>query len=145
MDRRLISIELKSLIVSRGVKVSTKIYKEVGKNRRIYTDPLKCNCMILGDGTIVQITDLQFHLNYLKNVLSWDPIKQMKYFSQMNTPFKLSLDGEGQPTLYYNDEFVTAISFPRPTDFFNQKTTSGLPFLGNAVIQGTQWLAFQCL
>ena len=31
------------------------------------------------------------------------------------------------------------------TDFYQQKTTTGLPFLGNAVLQGTEWLSFQLL
>jgi hypothetical protein len=63
----------------------------------------------------------------------------------MRTPFQLDIGEDGQPALYYEDSAVTTVGFPRPTDFYDRKTSSGLPFLGNAVIQGTRWLAFQCL
>jgi hypothetical protein len=139
------SIDLKSLIVSRGVRVGAAVYKEASRLGRIYADPLKCNCLILPDGTIAQLTDLRFHLNYLRQAMSWDSLKQVKYFSQMNTPFSLELDERGEPCLSYRDRIITPVSFPAPTDFFERKTSSGLPFLGNAVIQGKQWLAFQCL
>jgi len=139
------SVDLKTLVVSGGVKVSNAIYKEIGRTKRVYADPLKCNSIILPDGTIVQLTDLRFHLGYLKSALSWDTITQIKYFSQMNTPFTLNLDENGIPTLYSENDIVCSVQFPEATAFFEQKTRSGLPFLGNAVIQGTQWLAFQCL
>ena len=40
---------------------------------------------------------------------------------------------------------MTPVTFPAPTTFYEQKTASGLPFLGNAVLQGNQWLSFQLL
>jgi hypothetical protein len=64
------SIELKALVVSRGVKVSARIYKEFSQSHRIFANPLKCNCMVLPDGTIVQMTDLQLHMNYIKSAIS---------------------------------------------------------------------------
>ena len=143
--RAIDSVDLKALVVSRGVRVNGQVYKEFGSKGRIYADPLKCNCMLLPDGTVVQLTDLKFHLGYLKKAMSWDSVSQLKYFSQMKTPFSLVVDPDGQPALYFNDDRISQVSFPERTDFFEQKTSSGLPYLGNAVIQGRQWLAFQCL
>ncbi len=124
------SIDLKALVVSRGIKVSPRIYRAASKTGRVHADPLKCNCLILPDGTIVQMTDLRLHLGYLKNALSWDSIKQIKYFSQMNTPFALDLNGGGEPALYYGGREITTVRFPAPTGFYGQRTASGLPFLG---------------
>lgn len=139
------SFELKAMIVSMGIKVSNQIYKKFGDTYRIYPDPLKCNCLILLDGTVVQLTDLAPHLNYLKGVLSWDTLKQVKYFTQMKTPFSLDVSETGQPSIYYKDKKITDVNFPKASMFYEQKTTSGLPYLGNSVLQGTEWLAFQCL
>ena len=139
------SLDLKSMVVSRGVKVSSRIYKKLGKDYRIYPDPLKCNCFILPDGTIIHITDLAFHLSALKSMLSWDSLQQMKYSRQMNTPFSLDISDSQSPTLFFKGEKVTEVRFPKATSLYAQKTSEGLPFLGNAVLQGTQWLSFQCL
>jgi hypothetical protein len=139
------SVDLKALIVSRGIKVSSRIYKKFGKTNRVYPDPLKCNCMILPDGTIVQMTDLAVKLNYLKDALSWDNLKQIKYFSQSKTPFTLDLSEAGNPAIFHNGAKMTEVTFPAASRFYQQKTSSGLPFVGNAVLQGTEWVSFQCL
>lgn len=146
MDDQIIdSIDLKALVISRGVKVSGRTYKKYKDHVRISTNPLECNTLILPDETIVQLTDLAFHMAYIKSVISWDILKQLRYLSQMKTPFRLDLDDAGEATLFYKDQRLTKVSFPRATDFYKQKTSTGLPFLGNAVLQGTQWLSFQLL
>ena len=53
MNNEIDSIDLKCLVVSRGVKVSKDIYRTYAKTR-IGVNPLMCNCIILSDGTIVQ-------------------------------------------------------------------------------------------
>lgn len=143
-DREVDSIELKCLAVSRGVKVDKAVYQKYGKETRLSQSPLMCNCMILSDQTIVQLTDVGFHLKQLGSMLSWNNIKLMKYASQLGTPFTVSLV-EGRAALLYNGEFVDFISFAPPTDFYRQKTSSGMPYVGNAVLQGLDWVAFQCL
>lgn len=45
----------------------------------------------------------------------------------------------------YENEFIDFLTFPPKTDFYSKKTSSGLPFIGNSVIQGIDWIAFQCL
>jgi len=138
------SIELKCLVVSKGVKVEKAIYKKYTKINRLGVNPLMCNCIILSDGTIVQLTDMGFHLKYLTGILSWDNLKLLKYASQLETPFLLTLSDD-EPALYYKGTFLDFVSFPPKNDFYFQKTSSGLPFIGNAVLQGVDWVAFQCL
>ena len=68
------SIELKCFVVSRGAKVDKQVYQKYGKNTRLNPNPLMCNCMILSDETIVQLTDMSFHLKQLGSMLSWNNI-----------------------------------------------------------------------
>ena len=83
------SIELKCLVVSRGLKVSREVYRRFSDLYRLNISPLTCNCLLLSDGTIVQLTDMGFHLQYLGGMLSWDNLKLLKYASQLGTPFTL--------------------------------------------------------
>lgn len=138
------SVELKCLVISKGVKVDKSVYKQFAGKYLLGINPLMCNCIILSDGTIVQMTDMGFHLKYLTGILSWDNLKLLKYASQLETPFTVSLL-EDRPALFYNNEFVDFVTFPPKTDFYHQKTNSGLNFIGNSVIQGVDWVAFQCL
>jgi len=138
------SVDLKCLVVSRGIKVDKEVYKSFSSINRLNISPLTCNCIILSDGTIMQMTDMSFHLRYLTGILSWDNIKLLRYASQLETPFALKII-ENKPALFYDNTFLDFVTFPPYTDFFNQKTSSGLPFIGNAVIQGINWVAFQCL
>ena len=138
------SVDLKCLAVSRGVKVDKEVYKTFSPMSRLNISPLACNCMILSDGTIVQLTDMGFHLRYLTGILSWDNLKLLRYASQLETPFSLKVIDD-KPALLYENTFLDFVTFPAHTDFFKQKTSSGLPFIGNAVIQGCNWVAFQCL
>jgi hypothetical protein len=144
-DKTIDSIDLKALIVSRGVKVSNEVYQTFQKTHRIYPDPVKCNCLILPDNTIVQLTDVALHMSYIKSAMNWDTFKNLRYFTQLKTPFKLKMSDQDKPVLLYNDKPVTEVEFPSPSQFYEQKTTNGLPYLGNAVLQGVDTLAFQCL
>jgi len=138
------SIDLKCLAVSRGIKVDKEIYKIYSPVSRLNISPLTCNCIILSDGIIMQMTDMSFHLRYLTGILSWSNLKLLKYASQLETPFSLKIM-DGKPALLYKDKILDYISFPPYSDYYKQKTASGLPFTGNTVIQGLDWVAFQCL
>jgi hypothetical protein len=139
------SVELKALVISRGVKVSGKVYKTLGKKYRVFPDPLKCNSFILPDGTIVLMTDLAFHMEYIRSAISWDILRQVKYLPQLKTPFTLEYSSDDSAVLRYRNSDVTEVRFPPYSEFYKQKTASKLPFIGNAVLQGTEWLSFQCL
>ena len=138
------SVELKCLLVSRGVKVDKDVYKTCGKDFRIYPNALTCNCMKLPDGTIVMVTDLGFHLSTLSGMFSWDNLKLFKYMADLTTPYRISLTDKG-PHLYYQEEPVCPVYFMPKSEFYKQKTSTGMPFIGNAVLQGCNWVAFQCL
>ena len=138
------SVELKCMLVSRGLKIAPEIYKKFGGRYRIYPNALTCNCMLLPDETIVMATDLSFHISTLASMFSWDNLKLFKYMSDMATDFRVELSG-GDPVLTYGGDEVCRVGFLPGSDFFSQKTTSGTPFIGNAVIQGSEWVAFQCL
>lgn len=143
------SVALKCLLVSRGVKADREVYRRFSKAFRLDVNPLMCNCIILSDGTIVQMTDMKFHLEYLNGALSWDNLKLLRYASELGTPFRLSVrrgeDGEERIALLCGGEFVDYVTLPDYTDFYKRRTASGLPFAGNAVLQGVDWVAFQCL
>ncbi|MDR1329483.1 MAG: hypothetical protein LBK23_07790 [Oscillospiraceae bacterium] len=138
------SIELKALAVSRGMKVDKEVYRRFSETCRLDMNPLTCNCFVLSDGTIVQLTDMGFHLKYLSGILSWSNLKLLKYASQLTTPFSLRLSGDS-PALFYEDECVDIVSLPPRTDFYQRKTASGTRFVGNSVLQGLDWVSFQCL
>lgn len=145
IDGQLIdSIELKCLVVSRGLKVQNSVYRQFSEKYRLDMNPLTCNCLILSDGTIVQLTDMGFHLKYLGGMLSWSNLKLLKYASELGTPFRIDVL-DGKPALMYKNEFLDFVTFPEKTDFFSKKTSRGTPFIGNAVLQGVDWVAFQCL
>jgi len=138
------SVELKCLLVSKGVKVDNSVYKLFDKDYRLSSDPLMCNSMKLSDDTIVQLTDISFHLKLLLRMLSWNNLKLIKYESDLRTPFSISLL-DNKAALFHEKDFVDFVSFQKKTDFYTQKTASGLPFLGNAVLQGCDFVSFQCL
>ena len=145
------SIELKGLLVSRGLNLDKAVYKTFKPIARLNESPLCCNCLRLSDGTIVQLTDMGFHLKNLKGMLSWNTLKLLKYAKDLTTDFALSVaePAEGGKTprcsLTYKGEHIDYVTFPPYNDFYKQKTISGLPYVGNAVLQGIDWVAFQCL
>ena len=138
------SVELKCLLVSRGIQVKKEIYQRFSGKYRFDINPLTCNSIILSDGTIVQMTDVSFHLKYLSGILSWNNIKLLKYASDLSTPFSLQMM-EDKLAVFYKEDFLDFVTLPPSSDFYKQKTTSGLPFLDNAVLQGVDWVSFQCL
>lgn len=138
------SIELKCLLISHGLKIDKDIYQKCGKNYRIYPNALTCNSFKLPDGTIVMATDLRFHLSTLSSMFSWDNLRLFKHMRDMTTDYRLALIDE-QPTLLYKGEEITPVELMPGTEFYKQKTRSGMPYMGNAVLQGCDWVAFQCL
>ncbi|GHU78460.1 hypothetical protein FACS1894145_0430 [Bacteroidia bacterium] len=138
------SVELKCLLISKGVKVDNAVYKNFGKDYRLNANPLTCNSLLLSDGTNVQLTDVSFHLKHLFQILSWSNFKLMKYGSELATPFHLQIL-EDKPALFFENDFVDFVTFHKKTDFYKQKTSSGLPYLGNAVLQACDFVSFQCL
>jgi hypothetical protein len=139
------SIDLKAMLVSRGVRVSKEIYQKFNGTARLSKNPLECNSILLLDGTVIQLTDLSFHMEYISQSINWGMLKQLKYLSDLQTDFSLRLDANDNPSIYYKEQKITPVHLPEPSNFYKQKTSSGLPFLGNAVLQGSDWLSFPLL
>ena len=138
------SVELKCLIISRGIRVDNEIYRQQKNLARLSMSPLCCNCLLLSDGTIVQLTDTNFHMRHLSGIFNWNNLQLLKYKNDLSTPFSLHIQND-RPTLFYNSEEIDTVTFPPTSDFYRQKTTSGRPFVGNAVLQGLDWVSFPCL
>ncbi|KAA6333619.1 hypothetical protein EZS27_017988 [termite gut metagenome] len=138
------SVELKCLLISKGVRVDNAVYKRFGKDYRLNASPLTCNSFTLSDGTNVQLTDVGFHLRHLFKALSWSNIKRSNYESELGTPFQLRVLDD-KPTLFYEKECIDFVTFHQKTEFYKQKTSSGLPYVGNAVLQSCDFVSFQCL
>jgi hypothetical protein len=139
------SLDLKALVVSQGVKVSGGVYRRFGPTHRLYPDPETCNCLILPDGTIVQMTDLALHMRYVKKTILLEALRHINYTMRLRTTFTLEVSPEDKPVLLYNDRPVTEVTFPPASHFYERQTSSGIPFLGNAVLQGLDFLSFHCL
>lgn len=142
---RIDSIDLKALVISRGVRVSGKLYSVLGNRARVSANPLDCSCILLPDGTVVQLTDLSFHMSYVRSAISWDMMKQLRHLRDLKTPFSLEPSDGSTAILSYEGTEVTTVTFPPASRFYDQHTSSGLPFRGNAVLQGREWVSFQCL
>lgn len=138
------SVELKCLVVSNGLKIDRSIYKKFGKTHRIYPNALTCNCFKLPDGTIVMATDLGFHLSTLSSMFSWDNLKLFKYMNDLSSDFRIALLDD-RPALFHKNQVICEITLMPGTAFYEQKTASGMPYVGNTVLQGCDWVAFQCL
>lgn len=144
-DQEIDSIDLKALLVSRGVRVCDEVYAKFADTARLSRNPLECNTIVLPDGMIIQLTDLSFHMEHIRSAISWNTVSQLKYLPQMKTDFTLKLDEGGGPAIYFKKQRITPVQFVDDSDFYQHKTSSGLPFLGNAVLQGMDWLSFPSL
>jgi hypothetical protein len=77
--------------------------------------------------------------------MSLESLKQIGTFFQGWKPFDLKVSEAGKVVLSYDGDQITEVNFPTRSHFYEQKTSSGLPFLGNAVLQGVDTLAYQYL
>lgn len=138
------SVELKCMVVSHGLTIDKAVYQRFGSEFRLNPNALTCNCFKLPDGTIVMATDMGFHLSTLSSMFSWDNLKLFKYMADLKTDYRVRLIDD-KPALCYKNEEICEVTLMPYTDFYKQKTVSGMPYAGNAVLQGCDWVAFQCL
>jgi hypothetical protein len=116
------SLELKTLLITRGINVAAEVYDLYGGSHRISRNPLECSCLILPGNIVVHITDIG-----------------------TQSPFHLKIAPNGNASLSYEGARITDVSFPPQTDFYRQYTSAGRPFLGTAVLQGVDVLSFPYL
>ena len=139
------SIDLKSLIVSRGVNVEDEVYRQFQIKFRINPNPVTCNCLILPDQTIAQLTDVPKHLKYLGETLFLGSPNQTMTSVERWKPLDLNVTESASAVLSFDGKEITTVGFPKRSDFYEQKTSSGLPFIGNASLQGADTVSFQSL
>jgi hypothetical protein len=116
------SLELKVLLITKGVHVSANIYEQFAKTHRISPNPVECNCIVLPGDIVVHLADIG-----------------------PNSPFSLEIAENGNACLFHKGIPITEVSFPPKTEFYRQCTSSGRPFLGMAVLQGLDVLSFPYL
>ena len=116
------SLDLKVLVLTRGISVADGVYEELARSFRISRDPLRCSVFFLPDGTVIHLADV-------------GPA----------APFRLAIGSGGVPCLLHDGDFVTELSLPPRTAFYDQTTTRGVPFRGMAVLQGRDVLSFPYL
>lgn len=120
-DSQLDSLDLKVSILGRGIFVHEEVYATFEHSHRLSQRLRSCNTMFLGDNLPVYIAR-----------------------SGPEAPYHLVVR-EGKPTILYNGEFVTEVSFPPKVKFYAEKTSTGAFFGDLAVIQGWDMLAFSYL
>jgi hypothetical protein len=116
------ALDLKVLLLTRGIHVRAEVYESYGATYRISPDPVECNVLFLPGGTVVHVADIG-----------------------AAAPFELTLGPEGKPWLYHGGGLVAEVSLPTPTAFYRQQTSRGVPFRGMAVLQGRDVVAFPYL
>jgi hypothetical protein len=119
------SLDLKTILITRGMTISPEIPKRFGATHRVQDfmdDPTACNCAILPDGVIVHMTNLG-----------------------PGMPFSMDVDGQGKAYVAHEGEFLTEVTFPPKTQFYEQRTSAGMPFGHLAVLQGLDVLSFPYL
>ncbi len=119
------SLDLKTILITRGMTISPEIPKRFGATHRVQDfvdNPTACNCAILPDGVIVHMTNLGPRM-----------------------PFTMDLDEQGNAYIAHEEEFLTQVTFPSKTEFYEQRTSAGMPFAHLAVLQGLDVLSFPYL
>ena len=117
------TLELKVLLITQGINVpSADVYEHLGRTHRLSPDPLECSCLLLPGNIVVHLAAVG-----------------------PQSPFDLRLSDSGQAYLAHRDEFVTEVTFPPATRFYEQHTSSGRPFRGMGVLQGVDVLSFAYL
>ncbi len=117
-------LDLKVLLITRGINVPEEITTRFGKTHRLAptSNPFACNCLLLPGDVPVHM----FHVGPAAD-------------------FSLSVTRDGKPCLTYRGRPVTEVSFPPTTDFYKQRTRSGIPYGLAAVLQGLDVVSFPYL
>ena len=110
------SLDLKVLLVGKGVHVDDEVCEALSRTRRAPRDVRKrrrSGVLLLPDRTVV-------------GVAGNDPA----------TPFRVRMGDGGAPCLTWGDEFLAEVTFPPATALFEQTTSRGVPFRDVAAMQG---------
>ena len=140
-NERIDFIDLKCLVVSKGVRVDPAVYERFSGIYNISTDLRRLSCLIFSDGTVATFTDMEPVLERWGQRYFWTPEEKTSYHPQLQTPFFVRVQDD-RPALFFHEEFLDYVTFPKKNNFYDQVTSDGLPFCPSAVLQGTDWLTF---
>lgn len=135
------SIDVKCMVVSKGVRIHPEIYDRFSDVYNISRDMRRLSCLILSDGTLMTMSDMEPFLDQMGTRYFWTEEDKKCYHPQLETPFHIRVIDD-KPALTFHDEFIDFVSFPKKNDFYDQKTSTGMPFLPEAVLQGIDWITF---
>ncbi|HSV75288.1 MAG TPA: radical SAM protein [Chthonomonadales bacterium] len=113
-------LDLKPLLVGSGVRYPAAVYEAAAGRARLEPpdNPYAANCFLLPGEVAVHLAPND------------------------RSPFSLEAGGDGSIALCCVGSRVTEVSFPAPSDYGAQRTSSGTPFGGIAVLEGRGILAF---
>lgn len=138
------AIDLKMLIASKGLRVDSRVYDEfkevysVSPNRDRYT------ALVLSNGYVAPFRDMAPFLSQMREKYRLSQGEYERFMVQLDTPFEIKVLGD-KPALFADGEFLEYVAFPARHDFYDQVTPNGMPYLGNALLQGNnEWLTFGC-
>ena len=118
------SLDLKVLLITRGMRIAEQVFEQFASTHRLVpgTRPEACNCCILPDGVIAHM------------VHTGD-----------QSGFSMEIADSGNACITYQGRLLTEVDFPPKTAFYEQRTSTGLPFGRLAVLQGLDVLSFPYL
>ena len=99
-------LDLKTLVITRGINVPEEITAQFGRTHRLAptSDPFACNCLILPGG-------IPAHMVHVGP----------------GADFSLAVNPAGSPCLTYRGQPVTQVDFPPATRFYEQQTQRWIP------------------
>lgn len=118
------SLDLKVLLITRGMNIPDEIPEHFGASHRVMpaSHPQACNCFILPDEVVVHMVN-----------------------TGPSSGFGMEVGDSGKACLTYHGECLTEVDFPPRTQFYEQNTSSGMPFARIGVLQGLDVLSFPYL
>ena len=109
------SIDLKCMVVTKGVYLSSEVLDFFQDKARISRDPRQFSNFYFSDGISAALLDVSSWFDELTLREHWLEQNRSIFQSQALTPYSLRLI-EGKAALFYKDIFVDIVSFPKKND-----------------------------
>ncbi len=138
------SIDLKCMVVTKGVALDPAVVEAYQDTCRISKDPAQFSNLYFSDGISAAMIDTVERFNQQSMRDSWKDEDRKIFEPQLATPFTVEMRDD-QAVLCYKGEFVDTVSFPRANDYYSQKTPDGTPYLYLSTLQGDEWNSFAYL
>ena len=138
------SIDLKCMVVTRGVTLDPAVVEAYRETSRISLDPRQFSNLYFSDGISAAMIDtgINYDLNSLR--YGWGEESRRIFEDQRVSPFSVRMDGD-RAALFYKDGLVDHVTFPAHNDYYAQTAPSGASFLDLSTLQGDEWNSFAYL